>query len=237
MDTVFLSRVQFFMTVGFHFIFPPITIGLAWIIVWFMIKYYRTKDPQYKLLSRYWLKIFVVTFGIGVPTGFILGFQFGTNWSFFSRYAGEVFGSMLAIEVLIAFFFESVFLAVLIQGWNHPKVSERILLFSTIVVALGTTLSAFFILAANSWMQTPAGYTITEGVVEIYDFSEAFFTSSMLPRFFHTLAACFISAAFVMIGISAGYLLKNQNIQFFTESIKIGILVGIIATIVQNGYL
>ena len=234
MDVVFLARLQFYITIGFHFIFVPINIGLSWIIVWYMIKYRRTKDPVYKTFSRFWIKIFAITFGIGVPTGFIMAFQFGTNWSAFSRIAGEIFGSMLVIEAIYAFFFEAVFLAVLLQGWNNEKVSERMLLVSAIIVAISVTVSAFFIVAANSWMHTPAGFQVVNGKYEISSFIKALFNPSTILRFLHTLTACFIITAFFVIGISAGYLLKAKHVQLFTISLKIGLIIALIATLSQG---
>ncbi|MFX1521461.1 MAG: cytochrome ubiquinol oxidase subunit I, partial [Promethearchaeota archaeon] len=233
MEPVLLARIQFYLTAGFHFVFIPINIGLSWYIVWFMLKYLRTKDIYYKNVSRFWIKLFGVTVAIGVPTGIILEFQFGTNWAEFARFTGAIFGIVLAIEVLFSFFLESVFLYVLLQGWNTKRITDKILFLSSIIMAIGATLSAFFILAANSWMHTPAGYTIVNGRVEVVDFLAATFNPSTVPRFLHTFNACLITASFFIIGISSWYLLKGKHIRFATESIKTALTVGLVSTIAQ----
>ena len=154
MSAELLARFQFYLTVGFHFIFVPLTIGLAWFNVYFMFKYLRTKDQYYKDVSWFWNKVFLLGVVMGIPTGVLMEFQFGLNWAEYSRYVGEVFGPALAMEVIFAFFMESVFLGILFTGWNSKYISEKVLWIATVLVAIGTTLSAFFILSANSWMGT-----------------------------------------------------------------------------------
>jgi cytochrome d ubiquinol oxidase subunit I len=236
MDAVSLAKIQFFLTIGFHFIFVPITIGLAWFNVWFMTKYMRTKDQYYKDIAWFWNKVFLISVAIGIPTGVVMEFQFGTNWAEFSRFVGEVFGPALAMEVIFAFYMESIFLGVLFTGWNSKKISEKVLWVATLMVAIGATFSAFFILSAGSWMHTPAGYELVEGGTKIIltDLWAALLSPSLIPRFFHTFTACMITGAFFIIGISSWYLLKNQNQRFAKESITLALIVAFVASIAQG---
>lgn len=238
MDAVSLAKIQFFLTIGFHFIFVPITIGLAWFNVWFMTKFIRTKDQYYKDVAWFWNKVFLISVAIGIPTGVVMEFQFGTNWAEFSRFVGEVFGPALAMEVIFAFFMESAFLGILFTGWNSQKISEKVLWIATLMVAIGATLSAFFILSAGSWMHTPAGYDenilLNEGKIVLKDLWAALFNPSVIPRFFHTFTACMITGAFFIIGISSWYLLKNKNQRFAKESITLALIVAFVASIAQG---
>lgn len=233
MDAVLLARLQFALTVGFHFIFPPISIGLAWFVCLLMSKYKSTGDILYRSMAKFWIKILTITFGIGVATGITMEFQFGTNWAHYSRFVGDIFGAPLAAEGIFAFFLESSFIAVLIFGWK--KFSTKTLWFASLMVAVGSTLSAFWIIVANSWMQTPAGFHIANGRAELTNFFQAVFNISTLPRFFHTVDACLISGAFVVMGISAWHLLKNSNLEPAKKALKISLIVALITGGLQLG--
>ena len=235
MDPVLLARLQFAITIGFHFIFPPITIGLAWLLVYFMRKYMKTGEDYYRSVARFWLRIFVVSFVVGVATGIVMEFQFGTNWSQYSRFVGDIFGAPLAAEGIFTFFLESTFIAVLIFGWD--RVSKKALWFASLMVAVGATLSAFWIIVANSWQQTPAGYHMVEhdGMVraELTDFFAAVFNASTIPRYLHTIDGALITGSFFMLGIAAWFILKNRNVKFAMESVKLALIVGFIASALQ----
>ncbi len=235
MDALVLAKIQFFLTIGFHFIFPPITIGIGWFIVYFMTKYMRTKDMFYKNLTWFWIKIFTITVAMGIPTGIFMEFQFGTNWAEFSRFVADIFAVPLALEIFFAFFLESVFLGVIIQGWKSERVSDKILWISTVFVALGTTLSAFWILVANSWMQSPRGfaYSADGEKLVITNVLDAVFTPTMLPRFWHTINACMIVGSFFIIGISCFYLLKDRHSEYARYTIRIALIVGVVTSILQ----
>jgi cytochrome bd ubiquinol oxidase subunit I len=221
MDANILARIQFAVTVGFHFLFPPITIGLSWLIVFIMSRYLMTRDEVYKTMSHFWIRILAATFAIGLATGLTMEFQFGTNWSAYSRYVGDVFGAPLAIETIFAFFLESSFIALLVFGWG--RLSFRMLWFAGLMVAVGASLSAFWILAANSWQQTPAGFQIANGRAELTSFAEAICSASTLPRVLHTLLAAMLSGAFVMAAISAIHLLRNPRSRPARISMQIGV--------------
>lgn len=232
MDAVLLSRIQFALTVGFHFIFPPLTIGLAWIIAYMMTKYVRTNNELYKTMSRFWIKLFGISFAVGVATGITMEFQFGTNWANYSRFVGDIFGAPLAAEAVIAFFLESTFLAVLLLGWN--KVSPKVHLISAYMVAIGATISAFWIIVANSWQQTPAGFHIVNGRAELTSFAQAVFNPSTLPRFLHTVDGGLITGTMFMMGISAWFILKNRNLDFAHESLKVSLVIALLAAMIQG---
>ncbi len=233
MDPVLLARIQFAFTAGFHFLFPPITIGMAWIIVWMLGKYRSTGEEFWKQTSRFWIRMFTLTFGVGVATGITMEFEFGTNWAEYSRFVGDIFGAPLAAEAIFSFFLESTFLAVLIFGWN--KVSKNTLWFAALMVAIGSTLSAFWIIVANSWMQTPAGFEILEGRAVLTDFWAALFNPSTLPRYFHTVCASITTGAFLVMGVSAWYLLKHRHFEFADKSIRIALLVALATSLIQLG--
>ena len=205
MDVVQLSRIQFALTISFHFIFPAVTIGLAGLIAIVETLRWRTKRDVYDRLSVFLTKLFAVTFVIGVVSGIVMEFQFGTNWSTFSGFVGDIFGAPLAAEGIFAFFLESAFVGIVLFGRN--RVGSTVRWIAGLLVCLGTTLSAFWILVANSWMQTPAGFKIVtdaNGVskAQMTDFWQAVFNPSTLPRFFHTVAACWVVGAFFLMGIS-----------------------------------
>ena len=226
LDPVFLSRVQFGLTAGFHFIFPPLTIGLSWLMVIMEGKYLATGRPIYETMARFWTKIFALIFAMGVATGIVLEFQFGTNWATYSRTVGDIFGAALAAEGIFAFFLESGFLAVLVFGWD--RVSKKMHFFSTLMVACGSTFSAVWIIVANSWQQTPAGFTLMENdagqtLARLESFWAAVLNPSTLDRLGHTLVASAICGGFFMLSVSAFYLLKRRHDEFARRSIGIAL--------------
>jgi cytochrome d ubiquinol oxidase subunit I len=235
MDPIILSRIQFAITVGYHYIFPPMSIGLGILLVIMEGIYLKTKNPIYEKLTKFWVKIFAIIFGFGVASGFVMELQFGTNWSTYSRFVGDVFGSPLAAEGLFAFFLESAFLAILVFGWK--KVSPKMHFFSTIMVALGAHMSALWIIVANSWQQTPSGYHIvTTGNfarAEITDFWAMVFNPSTIERLSHTLSAAWITGACLVAAVSAYHLLKKINVESAQKALKISIVVLFIASLFQ----
>ena len=211
LDPALLSRIQFSFTVAFHIIFPAFTIGLAsWLAVveW---RWLKTSNTVYQEVYRMWVKIFAVTFGMGVVSGVVMSFQFGTNWSVFSDKVGNIFGPLLGFEVLTAFFLEASFLGIMLFGWN--RVSPKMHFASTIIVAVGTLISAFWILAANSWMQTPQGFRLGEhGLLYPTNWFHVIFTPSFPYRFMHMVTAAYLTTAFVVGGIGAYYLWRNLHV-------------------------
>ena len=231
MDPVFLSRLQFALTIGFHYIFPPLAIGMGVVLVWLEGNYLRTRRPIYHRAARFWTRIFALNFAIGVATGIVMEFQFGTNWAAYSRFVGDVFGSALAAEGIFAFFLESGFLAVLVFGWD--RVGPRMHFFSTLMVALGSIFSSVWIVVANSWQQTPAGHHFVEVVrdgvpvlrdgvpvlrAEIVDFWALVFNPSSVHRLVHVWLGAFLVGAFFIMSISAYYLLKRRHEEFARHS-------------------
>lgn len=209
-DAVFLARFQFAFTIAFHIVFPAFTIGLASYLAVLEGLFLKTRNPVYQKLYRYWVKIFAVAFGMGVVSGIVLSYQFGTNWAVFSDKAGPVIGPLMGYEVLTAFFLEAGFLGIMLFGMN--KVGERLHFFATLMVAFGTVLSAFWILAANSWMQTPAGFALNEqGQYIVTSWVEAIFTPSFPYRFVHMLLAAYLTTAFVVGAVGAWHLLKEKR--------------------------
>ncbi|MCP1726509.1 cytochrome d ubiquinol oxidase subunit I [Natronospira proteinivora] len=208
LDPVFLSRIQFAFVVSFHAIFPVFTIGLAAFIASLEALLYRTGNPVYEELSRFWTKVFAVVFGMGVVSGIVMAFQFGTNWSVFSYATANFLGPVLSYEVVTAFFLEAVFLGVLLFGRN--KVPRGTHLFAACMVAIGTFISSFWILSANSWMQTPAGVEVQDGIFQMTSWLEAIFNPSFGWRFAHFALAAFLTAGFVVLGISAWYLRQGK---------------------------
>jgi cytochrome bd ubiquinol oxidase subunit I len=237
MDVVFLSRVQFALTIMFHYLFPPLAIGVGAFLVFLEARYLKTKDPQFETAARFWTKIFGLNFALGVATGIVMEFQFGTNWAAYSRYVGDVFGSALAAEGIFAFFLESGFLALLVFGWE--KVSAKMHFFATLMVALGSIFSAIWIVVAISWQQTPAGFVIRDvatpaGIVkraEITDFWSVVFNPSAMDRLVHVLIGALILGAFFVLSISAYYLLKDRHIDFARKSFVTALVVAVIASI------
>jgi len=235
MDVLTLSRIQFGLTVGFHYIYPPLSIGLGVMLVIMEGLWLKTKTPVYHQMARFWTKVFALTFAIGVATGIVMEFEFGTNWAAYSRFVGDVFGSALAAEGIFAFFLESGFLAVLLFGWD--KVSRKVHFFSTCMVALGAHFSAVWIIVANSWMQTPAGYHVVmhDGVMraEVTDFWRVVFNPSTLERLSHTVCGAWCTGAFLVVSVSAWYLLKGKHLEFARKSLKVGLSVALCASLLQ----
>ena len=232
MDAELLARIQFALTIGFHYIFPPLTIGMAWVIVVMQTIYLKTGQSLYDRMSKFWIKLFAISFVVGVASGIVMEFQFGTNWSEYSRFVGDIFGAPLAAEGIFAFFLESAFIGVLI--WGADRVSKRFYWFSSLMVALGSTLSAFWIIVANSWMQTPAGYQIINGRAELTDFWAAVFNPSTVPRYLHTVDGALITGAFFVMGVSAFLLLKKKHLDVAKKSLKIALVVALLATTMQG---
>ncbi len=233
MDVLFLSRLQFALTTAFHYLYPPLSIGLGLLLIVVEALWLRTKNPVYHQMARFWTKVFALTFALGVATGIVLEFEFGTNWATYSRYVGDVFGSALAAEGIFAFFLESGFLAVLLFGWD--KVGPGLHFFATCMVALGAHFSAVWIIVANSWMQTPAGFKIVgEGLsarAEITDFWAMVFNPSSVDRLTHTLSGCWQAGAWLMVSVGAYYLLKKRHRDFGLACVKIGMAVAVVSTL------
>jgi cytochrome d ubiquinol oxidase subunit I len=222
LDPVLLSRLQFAFTISFHIIFPSFTIGLAAYLATLEVLWGWTGAERYKRLAAFWTKIFAVSFAMGVVSGVVLSYQIGTNWSRFSAVAGNVIGPLLGYEVLTAFFLEASFLSVLLFGGD--RVPRWLHVFSGVAVACGTTLSAFWILAANSWMQTPAGYTLQAGIVYPLDWFAIIFNPSFPYRFAHMINASFLTAAFVVLAVGARYLLAGRHVEEARTMLRMAIL-------------
>lgn len=235
MDVEILSRIQFAFTVAFHYIFPPLTIGMGLVMVVMEGLFLRTGNKIYETMARFWTRIFALTFGIGVATGIVMEFEFGTNWAKYSRYVGDVFGSALAAEGIFAFALESGFLGVLLFGWN--KVSPRVHFIATLGVWIGSMFSAVWIVVANSWQQTPAGYHIVgEGLgarAEITDFWEMVFNPSSVDRILHVWLGAFLAGAFLVISVHAYYLLKDRYVELSQKALKIALMVATISALAQ----
>lgn len=259
-DVVLLSRIQFALTIMFHYLYPPLSIGLGVLLVIFEGLYLKTKDPAWHSITKFFVTIFALVFGLGVASGIVMEFQFGTNWATYSRFVGDVFGSALAAEGIFAFFLESGFLAVLVFGWD--KVSPKMHFFSTIMVALGSMFSAVWIVIANSWQQTPAGFHLVgydkdgnqipgipeEGFLfadwlnndiavraEITDFWELVFNPSSMVRLTHVLIGSFILASFFVMSVCGWYILKNKHVDIAQKAFKIALIFGAISSIAQLG--
>lgn len=236
MNVEILARSQFALTVAFHYIFPTMSIGLGLILVIIESIYLKTRKQEYLDMAKYWVRIFGLTFAVGVATGLVQVFEFGTNWATFSRYVGDVFGSALGAEGIFAFALESGFLAILLFGWD--RVGPKTHFFATLMVFLGACFSAVWIIIANSWMQTPAGFTITgEGLqarAEITSFYEMVFNPSMLDRLSHVLIGCFLTGAFLVLSISAYYILKGRHHEFARVSLKISLIVASVMIVAQS---
>lgn len=225
------SRAQFALTAMYHWLFVPLTLGLGVIQAILETIYYKTGDEFWKKTAQFWMKLFGINFAIGVATGLILEFEFGTNWSNYSWFVGDIFGAPLAIEGILAFFMEATFIAVMFFGWD--KVSKRFHLASTWLTIIGATLSALWILIANAWMQHPAGMHFNPDTVrnEMFDFWAVALSPVAINKFFHTVLSGWIVGALFVIGISSWYLLKKRNTRFALESIKIGAIFGLVASI------
>lgn len=229
MDVVLLSRLQFAAATMFHFLFVPLTLGLSILVAIMETKYVRTGDEMYLRMTKFWGKIFLINFAVGVVTGITLEFQFGTNWSRYSAFVGDIFGSILAIEASVAFFLESTFIGIWIFGWK--KLSPKAHAICMWLVAAAGNLSALWILMANGWMQHPVGYTIRNGRAELTDFFAVATNKFAILEFFHVLPAAFVLSAFFVMGVSAYHLLKKQHIEFFTRSFRMALVMGLISSI------
>jgi cytochrome d ubiquinol oxidase subunit I len=235
MDVVMLSRIQFAVTIGFHYFYPPLSIGLGLVLVLMEGLYLRTRNPLYHQMTRFWVRIFGLIFAFGVGSGIVMEFEFGTNWARYARFVGDIFGSPLAAEGIFAFFLESGFLAILLFGWD--RVSPRMHFVSTLLVCLGAHFSAIWIVVANSWMQTPAAFHVVETAVgpraEITSFWGAVLNPSTLDRLSHTVMGAWQAGAFFVISVAAFYLLKNRHHDFARASIRIALAVAVVSSLGQ----
>ena len=226
MDALLLSRLQFAATTMFHFLFVPLTLGLSVLVAYMETRYVKTGDEAYLRMTKFFGKLFLINFAVGVVTGITLEFQFGTNWSRYSAYVGDIFGSILAIEATVAFFLESTFIGVWIFGWK--KLSKKAHAAVAWLVAIGSNMSAVWILIANAWMQNPVGFTIRDGRAELIDFTQVVFQKFAIVKFIHTVSAAYVLAAFFVMGVSAYHLLKKRHVNLFTRSFRIGLGFGLV---------
>ncbi|MBN2445555.1 MAG: cytochrome ubiquinol oxidase subunit I [Phycisphaerae bacterium] len=239
MDVLLLSRLQFSLTIMFHYLFPPLTIGLGIVLVFLEWRWIRTGDQLYHTAGKFWTRMFGLNFALGVATGIVMEFQFGTNWAVYSRFVGDVFGSALAAEGIFAFFLESGFLSILLFGWD--RVSKPFHFFATCMVSLGSIFSSIWIVVANSWQQTPAGFHLVTKTIgdetftraEITDFWQLVFNPSTVDRLVHVWLGALILGAFFVMSISAWYLLKNRHIEFAKHSFRGALLLGTLASLGQ----
>ena len=231
LDPILISRIQFAFVVSFHAIFPVFTIGLAAYVAVLEALHFRTDDPRYLKLSKFWIKVFAVVFGMGVVSGIVMAFQFGTNWSNFAYSASNFLGPVLSYEVVTAFFLEATFLGVLLFG--RDKVPKGVHLFSACMVAIGTFISSFWILSANSWMHTPAGVEMVDGMVQMTSWTQAIFNSSFPYRFAHMALASFITGGIVVAGVSSWYLLHGRNLETSKKALKMCVIMLAFATPLQ----
>src|SRR4029450_7541586 len=218
MNPEFLSRLQFALTASFHFIFPPISMGLGILLVWMAWKHVRTGDPVWRQASVFWVKVYGLVFALGIATGLVQEFAFGMNWSQYSRFVGNVFGSLLAAEGVFAFALEGGFLGLMLFGGN--RLGPRLWLFSIFMVTFGAHFSALWILMANSWMQTPQGCVIENGRAVMTSFSEVVFAPSFIPRLLHVFAASWTVGAALMCSVSVWYLLKKRHVELAKANMR-----------------
>ncbi len=235
MDALFLSRCQFGLHSAFHYIYPPLSIGLGLILVVMEGMYIKTKNPAYKEMTKFWVKVFALTFALGVATGLVQIFGFGTNWARYSRFVGDVFGSALGAEGIFAFFLEAGFLGVVLFGWDRVKPGVHYL--STILVACGAHFSAVWIVVANSWMQTPAGYEIVgegdKAHAVVTDFWTMIFNHSSVDRIVHVIIGCWLAGAFLVISVSAYYMIRKRHLKFAHTSMHIALIVAAVTVVLQ----
>lgn len=229
MDPLLLSRLQFAAATFFHFLFVPLTLGLSLLVATMETKWVRTGDPTYLRMTKFWGKLFLINFAIGVVTGITLEFQFGTNWSRYSAYVGDIFGSLLAIEATAAFFLESTFIAVWVFGWKRlsPKFHATV----AWLIFFGANISAVWILLANGWMQNPVGYVIRNGRAELESFTAVVTNSFGWQQFLHTVSGAFLLGAMFVMGISAWHLLRKSNVDFFRRSFRLALPLGVFASL------
>lgn len=231
MDVLFLSRLQFAAATMFHFLFVPLTLGLTIMIAIMETRYARTGEEVYLKMTKFWGKLFLINFALGIVTGITLEFQFGTNWSRYSEFVGDVFGSLLAIEATAAFFLESTLIGVWVFGWKKlsPKAHAAVMW----LIAGASTLSAIWILIANSWMQHPVGYIIRNSRAELTSLAQIVFQKWAILEFIHTISAAYILSAFFVMGISAYHLIKKQHQEFFTRSFRVALAFGLIFSVTE----
>lgn len=220
-DTLILSRIQFAANISFHILFPSITIAMCWFLLFFKVQYNRTNDEVWMRVYRFWVKVFALTFALGVVSGITMSFQFGTNWPGYMKTVGNIAGPLLGYEVLTAFFLEATFLGIMLFGIN--RVSNRIHTLATFLVAFGTTMSAFWIISLNSWMQTPQGFEMRDGVAHPVDWLAIIFNPSMPYRLAHMLAASGLTAGFLIAGISAYRILKQDHKPAPRRALKVAV--------------
>jgi cytochrome d ubiquinol oxidase subunit I len=218
MDVLSLSRIQFAATAMFHFLFVPLTIGLSVLVAWWETRYVRTGDDTYLRMTKFWGRLFLINFGLGIVTGITLEFQFGMNWAEYSKYVGDIFGAPLAIEATAAFFLESTFIGLWALGWN--KVSKKVHALAIWLVAFSVNLSALWILLANGWMQKPVGFVLRNGRAEMTDFAALVFNGTSWQIFVHTVLSGFVLASFFVMGVSAYHLLRKNEVRVFNASLK-----------------
>jgi len=230
-EALLLARTQFGLNIAFHILFPTLTIALAWFMVYFRVRYERSRDPAWLATYKLWVKVFALTFAMGVVSGIVMSFQFGTNWPGYMNKVGNIAGPLLAYEILTAFFLEATFLGVMLFGMN--RVPGWLHVLSTVVVAVGTSLSAFWILALNSWMQTPAGHIIVDGQVIAGDWWAVIFNPSFPYRLAHMLLASGLTASFVICGLSAWRLLRAPGDDSATKTLRVAVLVAAVLVPVQ----
>ena len=230
MDVLLLSRLQFATATMFHFLFVPFTLGLSFMVAYMETKYVQTGDETYLAMTKFWGKLFLINFAVGVVTGITLEFQFGTNWSRYSAFVGDIFGSLLAIEATTSFFLESTLIGVWIFGWR--KLSKKAHAAVMWLIAFASTFSAVWILIANAWMQNPVGFAIRDGRAELVDFVAVLTQKWAFLKFAHTVSAAYVLSAFFVMGVSAYHLLKKKNIEFFTRSFRIALVFGLISSFV-----
>ncbi|MCF8093067.1 MAG: cytochrome ubiquinol oxidase subunit I [Desulfotignum sp.] len=229
MDPVFLSRLQFAAATMFHFLFVPLTLGLSILIAYMETKYARTKDETYLRMTKFWGKLFLINFALGVVTGITLEFQFGTNWSRYSAYVGDIFGSLLAIEASVAFFLESTFIGIWIFGWK--KLSAKAHAGVMWLIALAGNMSAVWILLANGFMQNPVGYVIRDGRAELASFFALITNKHGLLEIIHVIPSALLLSAFFIMGVAAWHLLKKQHLDVFVPSFRLGLVVGLVSAV------
>lgn len=230
-DALLLSRIQFAFTIGYHIIFPTLSMGLALLLALLEGLWLSTKKTAYLQATRFWAKIFALSFGMGVISGVVLSYEIGTNWGRFSEFSGNVIGPLMSYEVMSAFFLEAGFLGIMLFGWK--RVGPKLHYFSTLMVLLGTAFSAFWILSANSWMHTPTGYALENGQVVVTSWMEVIFNPSFPYRFFHMLIASWLTTAFVVAGVSAAMLLKQNHEKFALQTLKVALLVAAVLAPLQ----
>ena len=235
METEILARVQFALTIAFHYIYPPLSIGLGLLMVAFKGIYLRTGKKEYDRLARFWTRIFSLTFGFGVATGIVMEFEFGTNWATYSRYVGDIFGSALAAEGVFAFALESTCLGIVLFGWNKVKPIWHFL--ATLGVFLGSMCSAIWIVIANSWQQTPAGYVVAgEGLqakAVITDFWAMVFNPSSVDRIWHVWQGAFLAGIFLVLSVHAWYLLKGRHVEISKKAFKVTLIIATVVCLLQ----